>query len=74
MFSSKKKAEYEKSHHNDVIRILKKRNKTMGDLKVLGTRFEKINFFASFKGKIDDESFNKLLKNLTFQKLKPNQL
>ena len=69
-----KKFFFEGQHHEEIVRILSKKVKTIKDLSELNAKFENINFFKSFKGKIDDESFSKLLKNLTYEKLRPNQL
>lgn len=60
--------------HSDVVHILKKKNKSPKDIEVLDKRFEKIKFFAEFRSKIEPESFQKLLKSLSYEKVSMNQL
>lgn len=58
---------------SEVVRILKKKNKSPKDLVMLDVKFEKIKFFSEFRDKIDEESFYRLLKSLQYEKIRAHQ-
>jgi Holliday junction resolvase-like predicted endonuclease len=56
--------------HDEVVRILKKRlKKTAGDLDLIDENFESVKFFQEYKQKLDTENFQKLLKQLEYEKI-----
>jgi hypothetical protein len=61
--------------HDEVVRILKKRHKkTAGDLDLIDEKFDSVKFFQEYKQKLDTENFQKLLKQLEYEKVSKNQI
>ena len=59
--------------YSDVIKILKKKNKSQRDLQIQDLKFAKIKFFAEFRDKIDEESFYRLQKSQQYEKIGAHQ-
>ena len=60
--------------HISVTDILKKNNRTNDELKILDEQFSKIKFFSDNKKKMDQESYYKLLRYLSYEKISSNQI
>jgi CRP-like cAMP-binding protein len=60
--------------HAEMVRILRKKNKSASDIEALDSKFSNLKFFAEFKAKIDEESFAKLLKCLSYEKSSGHQV
>lgn len=60
--------------HAETVRILRKKNKSASDIETLDSKFSNLKFFADFKEKIDEESFAKLLRCLSYEKMGGHQL
>jgi CRP-like cAMP-binding protein len=60
--------------HDEIVRILRKKHKSPTEVELLEKRFEKVNFFKDSRCKLDTESYHKLLKTLSYEKVPGNQL
>jgi CRP-like cAMP-binding protein len=60
--------------HDEIVRILRKKHKSPTEVELLEKRFEKVNFFKDSRSKLDTESYHKLLKTLSYEKVRGNQL
>jgi CRP-like cAMP-binding protein len=64
----------EEYDHDEIVRILRKKHKTPTEVELLEKRFETVNFFKDSRSKLDTESYHKLLKTLSYEKVSGNQL
>lgn len=62
------------ANHEEVITIQKKKHKTEDELHILDERFKNVKFFADHKKKIESESYLKLLKYLSYEKVNAHQI